>query len=570
MTPAAWLFSALAKRVDNKTPVGRMSATHVIIDLIGEVALLLWGIHMVQSGITRVFGTDLRRLLATGLKSRFRAFVAGLGVTAVLQSSTATALMTMSFAGAGAIELVPALAVMLGANVGSTLIVQILSFDVGLVFPVLIAAGVFTFRRGRGTRFQDLGRVSIGLGLMLLSLRLMSVSMAPSEHSDTLRAVLRAITQEPLLNLAVAAALTWLAHSSVAVVLAVASLAASGLLTPEGTIAMVLGANIGSAINPLVEGASGDPVKLRLALGNMATRLVGTALVLPFIGVAAEWLSTVSASGRLAANFHTAFNVAVAALFIGFLSPMARLLVRVLPVRAAPDDPSRPLYLDAQAFGMPAVALANAAREALRMADVVEKMLVGTRASFHGDDRHLVAEASRMDDIVDRLHEALQRYIASIAREQLSEAEAQRLTEVQSFAINLEHTGDIIDKNITELAAKRMKLKLSLSPEGLAEIDAMYAQLLDHLRLAVAVFMSSDVEAGRRLVAEKEQFRELERRSTESHFARVREGRKASIETSGLHLDVVRDLKRIDAHLAATAYPLLERTGALKPTRLAS
>jgi phosphate:Na+ symporter len=197
-------------------------------------------------------------------------------------------------------------------------------------------------------------------------------------------------------------------------------------------------------------------------------------------------------------------------------------------------------------------------------------MLAGTQTTFHGDDRHLVAETSRMDDIVDRLHEALQKYIAAIAREGLNDAEARRLTEVQAFAINLEHIGDIIDKNLTELAAKRMRLKLSLSPEGLAEIDAMYAQLLDHLRLAIAVFMSHDEDAARRLVAEKERFRDLEKVSTEKHFARVREGRVASIETSGLHLDVVRDLKRIEAHIAATAYPLLERTGALKPSRLAS
>ena len=182
----------------------------------------------------------------------------------------------------------------------------------------------------------------------------------------------------------------------------------------------------------------------------------------------------------------------------------------------------------------------------------------------------LVAETSEMELVVDRLHQALQRYIAAIARESLSDLEARRLTEVQSFAINLEHVGDIIDKNLSELAAKRLRLKLSLSPEGLAEIDAMYDQLLAHLRLAIAVFMSSDIEAARRLVAEKEQFRDLERVSTERHFQRVREGRVASIETSGLHLDVVRDLKRIEAHLAATAYPLLERTGALKPTRLAS
>ncbi len=548
-----------------------MSATHILINLIGEIALLLWGIHMVQSGVTRVYGTDLRRLLGRGLRTRFHAFLAGLGVTAALQSSTATALMAMSFAGAGSVDLGTALAVMLGANVGTTLIVQVLSFDITLVFPVLLAIGVFAFRRGRGTRFQDLGRVLIGLGLMLLSLHLLSQSIAPSEHSTTVRDLLAALTREPLLNVAIAAGLTWAAHSSVVVVLAVISLAAAGLLGPEATLAMVVGANIGSAINPVLEGPGGDPEKLRLPLGNLATRLVGAAIALPFLTPIAETLAVLdSGAGRMAANFHTVFNLALAALFIGLVPLMAKALVRLLPAGPAPDDPAKPLYLDEAALQNPAVALSNAAREALRMADIVEKMLAGTQQTLHGDDRHLVAETSRMDDIVDRLHEALQRYIAAIARGELGDSDARRLTEVQSFAINLEHIGDIIDKNITELAAKRLRLKLSLSPEGLSEIDGMYAQLQDHLRLAVAVFMSSDVEAARRLVAEKEQFRELERVSTERHFTRVREGRRASIETSGLHLDVVRDLKRIDAHLAATAYPLLERTGTLKPTRLAS
>ena len=167
-----------------------MSVTHILINLVGEIALLLWGIHMIQSGVTRVFGTDLRRSLGRGLRTRARAFLAGLGVTAALQSSTATALMVMSLTGLGAVELVPALAVMLGANVGTTLIVQVLSFDMTMVFPVLIAVGVFAFRQGRGTRVQDLGRVSIGLGLILLSLHLLAEAIAPSEHSTTVRELL--------------------------------------------------------------------------------------------------------------------------------------------------------------------------------------------------------------------------------------------------------------------------------------------------------------------------------------------------------------------------------------------
>ncbi len=405
-----------------------MSATHTLINLVGEIALLLWGIHMVQSGVMRVFGSDLRRWLARGLKTRFHALLLGLGVTAALQSSTATALMAMSLA--GALDLVPALAIMLGANIGTTLIVQVLSFDVTIVFPLLIAVGVFAFRRGRGTRFQDLGRVAIGLGLMLLALSLLAAAIAPGENSTTVRTLLTVLTREPLLNVAIAAALTFAAHSSVVVVLTVMSFAASGLIGPEATLAMVIGANLGSALNPVLEASGGDPVRLRIPIGNLATRVVGAIIALPFLGPIADWLGTIDPGpSRLAANFHTAFNLAIALLFIGFLPWMAKLLVRLLPEMPASGDPAKPLYLDPNAIGTSAVALANAARETLRMADVVEKMLAGTQATFHGDRRHLVAEASRLDDIVDRQHQAIQTYIAQIAREPLSERDARRLAE---------------------------------------------------------------------------------------------------------------------------------------------
>ena len=550
---------------------GILSVTHLLINTIGDIGLLMWGIHMVQSGVARVFGTDLRRLLSRGLKSRLRAFLAGLGVTAVLQSSTATALMASSFAAQGSLDLVTGLAVMLGANVGTTLIVQVLSFDVSLVFPVLIVAGVMMFRRAAGTKVRDAGRILIGLGLMLLALHLLAEAIRPAQDAPAVREFLQAITREPVLNIAIAAALAWMAHSSVVVVLAVISLATTGLIGPEATLAMVVGANLGSALNPVLEGTGRDPVRLRLPAGNLLTRIVGTILVVPVIGPLAALLAAAEPDpGRIAANFHTAFNLVLAALFIGVLPAVARGLDRFLPARTSAADPAAPLYLDASAIGDPAVALANAAREALRIADVVEAMLSGTQVALHTDDRKRLAEVNRLDDVVDRLHEALQLYLAQIAQQPLSSEESRRLAEVQALALNLEHVGDIIDTSLAELATKRMRLNLSLSPEGLAEIDGMFARLADHVHLAIAVFMSSDIPAARRLVAEKDEFRSMERTSTERHFRRVREGRRLSIETSGLHLDLVRDLKRIEAHLAATAYPLLERCGELKPTRLAS
>src|SRR6201991_2837079 len=183
----------------------------VLLDLMGGVGLLVWGLPMVHRGILRAFGPDLRRLLSKALGNRFQAFAAGVGLTAILQSSTATALITSSFAAEGLVGLVPALAIMLGANVGTTLIVQILSFNVSALAPILFLVGVTAFKRGGQTRTRDLGRVAIGVGLMILSLHILLDTLAPAENAPAVRALLEAITDDPLLCLLMAAALTWAA-----------------------------------------------------------------------------------------------------------------------------------------------------------------------------------------------------------------------------------------------------------------------------------------------------------------------------------------------------------------------
>ena len=256
--------------------------TIVLLDLMGGVALLLWGLHMVQSGILRAFGPELRRFLSTTLQNRLAAFAAGTGLTALLQSSTATGLMAASFVNEGVIALVPALAIMLGANVGTTLIVQVLSFNVSAAAPFLFVIGLVAFRSGGRTRLKDMGRVAIGLGLMLLALHILIDTLAPAEEAPGVRALLKLVTSDPIFCVLIAAALTWAAHSSVATVLLTMSLAFSQFVTPPAALALVLGANLGSAINPVLEGAQrGDPASYRLPLGNLLNRLIGVCMALP-------------------------------------------------------------------------------------------------------------------------------------------------------------------------------------------------------------------------------------------------------------------------------------------------
>jgi phosphate:Na+ symporter len=542
----------------------------VLLDLMGGVALLLWGLHMVRSGIMRAFGSELRRLLSTALQNRLLALLAGIGVTALLQSSTATALMITSFAGRGLVDLVPALAIMLGANIGTTLIVQVLSFNVSAVAPVLFLVGVVAFKLGQRTPTRDLGRVAIGLGLMLLALHILLDTLAPAENVPSVRALLGAITGEPILCILIAAALTWAAHSSAAVVLLVMSLANSHFVTPVAALALVLGANLGSAINPVLEGgSSSNPASRRLPVGNLINRVIGVVVVLPFLQPIADAFTRLEPDpARMAADFHTVFNIALALVFIFLLDALAWLLVRLLPEPAKSPDLSTPLYLDETAINTPSVALACAARETLHMGDIVESMLRRAMAALMTNDRKLAAEVSRMDNIVDRLDEAIKLYVTKVTRESLDDRDGRRAMEIIAFSINLEHIGDIIDKNLMELAVKKIKHKYEFSKEGAAELADFHKRIIDNLRLAFSVFINDNVKIARTLIEEKTQLRTAELACADSHLARLREGRPESIETSSLHLDVLRDLKRIHSHICSVAYPVLEATGELQPNRL--
>jgi len=533
--------------------------TVVLLDLMGGVALLLWGLHMVQSGILRAFGNDLRRLLSKALGNRLAAFAAGLGLTALLQSSTATGLMTASFAAEGLVALVPALAIMLGANVGTALIVQLLAFDVTAAAPVLFIVGLGLFRYGGGTRWKDVGRIAIGLGLLLLALHLLIDTLAPAENAPGMRVLFAAITGDPVLCILIGAALTWAAHSSVAVVLLIMSLAYSSFISAEAALALVLGANVGSAVNPLMEGARrSDWASYRLPAGNMINRLVGVAILLPFLhDIAALFRSLDANAARMTAEFHIAFNIGLALLFIGLLDPLAWVLERVFPARAPEADPNAPRYLDESALETPSLALADAARETLHMGDIVEGMLRQVMDALMTNDRNLVVEVSRLDNAVDRLDEAIKLYVTKLSRGTLEEHESRRAMEIISFTINLEHIGDIVDKNLNELAIKKIKHKLQFSEEGAAELIAFHRRTLESFRLAFGIFMSGDAREARRLVAEKAALRNAELEATERHLERLREGRPESLETTSLHLDVLRDLRRVHSHICSVAYTAL-------------
>lgn len=538
-----------------------------MLDLIGAVGLLLWGLRLVKTGVIRSFGVRLRRWIGSGTRNRLLAFGMGLVATIALQSSTATALMTASFAGSGFMSSMMAQAIMLGANVGTSLVTRILAFDLHFLAPLMIALGVFAFGFSHSKPTKGLSRAVLGLGLMLLSLRLLGQATEPMQHSRVLVALMASLDAVPVLAVIVAAVLAIASSSSLAIVLLAMSLSASGTVTPALGIALVLGANLGGAVPPVLGTLRYGALARRVTIGNMLVRLIGCVAVLPFTETVARLLSDISHDpAALVVDTHIAFNILLAVIMLPILRPLSALMRRFLPEAAELD--SGPRHLDPNSLDTPALALAGAVRETLRIGDCITTMLQTNLDALRNNDPARSSGIAAMDDEVDQLNSAVKLYLARFNSSALDETDEQRSNEIIGYATNLEHIGDIVDRNLRDMVDKKIRNQLSFSAEGAAEIEELYRVTLENLRLAQSILVTGDLQLARQLIESKVDIRHLEERSAANHMARLRDGMIDSLQTSSLHLDILRDLKRINAHIAAIAYPILKRQGALRESRV--
>lgn len=541
-----------------------------LLNLLASVALLVWGTHIVRTGILRVFGADLRRILSKSVANRASAFLAGLGVTGLVQSSSATALIASSFVAQNLISLAAALAIMLGADVGTALMAQVFSLDLSWLSPLAIFFGVVFFLSRRNTRAGQIGRVAIGLGLIILALQLVVQATHPITQGAATRVIFATLTGDTLLDMLIGALFTVFSFSSLAVVLLSATLAASNVVSVPVAACLVLGANLGSGLLALVVNSRTPGGGRNVAFGNLLFKVVGCiifALALPW---ALELIQRFDSDARRqVVHFHVLFNLTIGLIFIGLTEKVAGFVVRFMPQVA--DDKAavtQPKYLDAAAIDSPALALANAARETLRIGDTVERMLHGMHEAISTNDIAKVEEVIKLDDDVDRLYTAVKLYLTTISREALDEKDSRRWTEIMQLTINLEHVGDIMERVMQDVRDKKIAHRLSFSDAGMKEITELYEKLVVNLRLGLSVFLNGDVKSAQQLLVEKERFRDLERAYHDSHLGRLAGQTVQSIETSSLHLDIISDLRRINSFFCSTAYPILESAGQLRKSRL--
>jgi phosphate:Na+ symporter len=538
-----------------------------LLNLLAAIALLVWGTHMVRTGVLRVMGGKLRELLARGMHHKTIGLLAGMGVSSLLQSSTATCLIVGAFVGQGLISTSAALVMMLGADIGTSLMALLFSFDLSWLSPVLIVVGVATFVTNQNNTAGRWARVAIGLGLMTLALHLIVEATRPMTQSAGIKALLMALPDDWAVLIAAGALLTVLSYSSLAMVLLTAALHTAGILTLTQSVGLVLGANLGSGLLAYLNMAQSPPDVRRVPLGNLAFKVLGCALAIAVLTALPELLGHLGASGlHPVVGFHVLFNLVLTVSLIGFVGVASKYLQAWLP--RSPDHKDQPRYLDATALGTPTLAIACAAREAMRQADVVEAMLRGILPVIQKNDAQLSAQLRRMDDQVDALYSAIKFYLTQISREALSAKESRRWTDIMSFTINMEQVGDIIERVLQDIEDKKIHKGREFSPAGLQEIEDLHQRLLANLALAMSVFLYGDLRNAQTLLEQKVLFRDLEREYATRHLARLQDNTVQSIGTSSLHIDLISDLKRINSHICSIAYPILEQAGALSNTRL--
>jgi phosphate:Na+ symporter len=541
-----------------------------LLNLLASVALLVWGTHIVRTGILRVYGAALRRVLSRSVSSRGSAFLAGLGVTSLVQSSSATALITSSFVSQNLIALAPALAIMLGADVGTALMAQVFSLNLSALSPLAIFFGVVFFLARKNTRAGQLGRVAIGLGLIILALQLIQEATHPIVQSAGTKVLFASLSGDPMLDMLIGAIFTIFSWSSLAIVLLSATLAAASVITVPVAMCLVLGANLGSGVLAVLATYGTPGGGRRVALGNLFFKFAGCivfSLALPWI---LQAIGSFDADARRQVlHFHVIFNVALAAGFIFATGWIAAHVERWFPeANGRAGQVAEPRHLDSGALDTPTLALANAARETLRIGDIVEQMLNGLLEVIRTNDANRVEELIRLDDDVDRLYTAVKLYLTQISREALDEKDGRRWAEIISLTINLEHVGDVIERILTDIKDKKIAHKLSFSQAGIEELGELHAKLVANLRLGLSVFLTGDVKSAQMLIAEKEKFRDLERAFAGHHLDRLAGQSVESIETSSLHLDIISDMRRINSFFCSTAYPILEQAGQLRKSRL--
>lgn len=549
-----------------------MTTIVFLINLAGATMLLLFAVRMVQTGIERSMGPSFKRLVTTRKESQFQTAFAGVILAIILQSATAVALLASGFAASGILTFAGGLALVLGADLGSALVIQILSFKLDWLIPLLLAVGGWLFLKFERRRARQFGRILLGVAFILLALRLIGSAMDPIRESGFLPAIATYLETDYVTAFLVGAAVSFVMHSSVAAILMVVTFTALGVLPFAAGVSLVLGANLGGACLAVWLTRQMSPTARLIPLGNLILRGSASVLALLLVNLTPIlWVFSSFGDGQALVAVHLSFNTLLLLLGLPLIGLMTKPLESLLPKTTNVDveDTAMPnSVLDWLVVDDPKLALASVTREVLRMSQIVEAMTRPVMELYESGDLKRISDVRAMDQGVNTASTDIRRYVASLTRAQMSKAESRRARELTEYSINLETAGDIIAKHLLPLAKEKSRDGLKFSKAGWDELVSIHERVISNMNLAFNALVYEDIEYARLLMAEKNEMSAQERKSRKKHLKRLREGLETSFESSDVHLETLRGLKDLNSQIAAVAYPILYKGGQLLETRL--
>lgn len=548
-----------------------MEILSFLVHLFGATMLLLFAVRMVRTGIARAFGAGFRRVV-TQKSSALRSAASGLGLALILQSSAAVALLVAGFTGAGELAFPVGLAVILGADLGSALLIQILSFPLDWLVPLLLGVGGFAFVKSDRRIVKQVGRIVLGIAFILISLRFLRETMDPIRDSAFLPTMAGYLERDFVTAFLMGAVLAFVMHSSVAVVLMCVTLVAIEAVPVAAGVSLVLGANLGSALIPLWLTRSMLPVARRPPLANFALRGLWAVIVLLLINYQPilPWISSASA-GQTLVNAHLAFNLSLLVLALPFVARLESFFVRLLP-DVAEIQPTQEIEhrstLDDGVLATPALAIASLRREVLRMVQLCETMLTPVMNLYSSGDKEHARSIIAQDQHLNEALDGVRKYVADLPIDSMTKADQALSHDLVEYAIAIESAGDIVVKRLVPRAMQKFKKRLQFSDEGLRELCDMHGQVLSNFSLAANVLVSDDLESAQLLLEEKRECAARERSNRKKHLCRLQTGAQVSFDTSNIHLETLRALKDLNSQIATVAFPILIRGGQLFETQL--
>lgn len=538
-----------------------MTLSMTLLTILSGVALLLWGLRTVKRAVLRGYGAQVQSIVAKGTKNRITAFLSGIGVTMVMQSSVATTLLASSFFGRGLMTLSAGIAAVIGADIGSSLIAKILSFDLSWLAPLLLSMGIiYHLMHDNGSRKRFIARIIMGLGFVLTGLAIIREATAPLSESQTLPLILQPLESEPFLAILIAAVLTYIMHSGLSAVLIFAALAAGGVLSIELAIVFVIGANVGISLIPMVAVMKDVPEAVQIPLANIIMRMVTGIITLIFMPyVVTELTALPLPIEQQVVLSHIGFNMLLALLFMPTVGWLGLVCQKVSPAIQSDtgDNEDKPKYLDPKALSSPSSALSCATRETLHLSEILEEMLKTSYDALIKNDEEALTKIHKKDKDLNAIFASIKEYLIHLTREELKDEETEQLMQIMNFATNIEHAGDIIDHGLCALAQKKINQRHQFSDEGVKEIKSIHKKVTKNVQLAQNIFLSSDPELAKQLVHYKRGLKDAEIQSATNHIQRLKEGLPQTVATSGIHMDVIRDLRRVNTYITSVAYGIL-------------